>query len=595
VPTDLFIRRADTVPTTYNPETRTFDALISTGAPVARTDGRGPYIERLDLSGVDLDSLVGLTVLDGHRQGGSEHAVGVIVAARNEAAGIVATVRLSAADDVKSIALKVGEGTLRGVSIGYSAASRSESATGGKRTITVRPKIHELSIVAIPADPQALIRKEDPLPTQNISENEPPITVGNDNTAHRAQVRAIARAAGQSAEWADEQIDAEADITTIRAAAFQAMTSRQSPGIRTQSATPANDDPTVIRQRMAEALAARMGGPEPTEAARQYVNLSLHDMARHAVSASGQGVTMLSREELIQRAMHGTSDFPMLLTESGNRVLRPAYESAASPLKTVARRSSAPDFRDISTLQFGEFGKLKEVTEHGEITATTTAEAKEAYRLKTFARLFNVSRKAIINDDLGAFGRWASEMGRAAAETEADELVALLTQSAGAGPLMQDGKRLFSADHGNLSTDTVGQAGSDNLDNARSSMRKQKGLDGTTPVNVVAKYLLIGPDQEKYAEQRLATINAAETAFANPFANSLTILVEPRITNNDWRFFADPAVLPAIEYAYLSSAQGPQLSSRDGWEVLGREFRCVLDFGCGAVDWRGVYRIPGTA
>jgi len=54
------------------------------------------------------------------------------------------------------------------------------------------------------------------------------------------------------------------------------------------------------------------------------------------------------------------------------------------------------------------------------------------------------------------------------------------------------------------------------------------------------------------------------------------------------------AVLPVLEYAYLSSAQGPQIASKEGWEVLGMEFRVFLDFGCGAVDHRGAYRNPGA-
>ncbi len=63
-----------------------------------------------------------------------------------------------------------------------------------------------------------------------------------------------------------------------------------------------------------------------------------------------------------------------------------------------------------------------------------------------------------------------------------------------------------------------------------------------------------------------------------------------------------PGALAAIErgdvsgvsIGYLSSAQGPQLSSRDGWEVLGREFRVTLDFGAGATDHRGAYRNAGA-
>jgi hypothetical protein len=92
----------------------------------------------------------------------------------------------------------------------------------------------------------------------------------------------------------------------------------------------------------------------------------------------------------------------------------------------------------------------------------------------------------------------------------------------------------------------------------------------------------------------LAELAATTVDNQNPFSGKLTLLVEPRLTRDDWYVFADPAVLPVLEYAYLSSAPGPQLTSRDGWEVLGREFRIVLDFGCGAVDWRGAYRNAGA-
>ena len=70
------------------------------------------------------------------------------------------------------------------------------------------------------------------------------------------------------------------------------------------------------------------------------------------------GVTMMGREELLQRAMHMVSDFPELLTGAGNRVLADAYRRAESPLKQLSRQRTAADFRPLSTLKIGNFTKL---------------------------------------------------------------------------------------------------------------------------------------------------------------------------------------------------------------------------------------------
>lgn len=587
----LTIRQLAIAPSSFDAEARTFEAVISTGAPVARTDARGSFIERLDLSAVDMESLVGLTVLDGHRQSGSENAVGSIIAARREGDSIVAKVRLSGADDVRNVVTKVSEGVLRGMSIGYSAAARTEGVQDGKRTITIRPRIHELSVVAIPADPSAVIRKEaSPMPTP--IEN---LDAENDNVVeYRVQVRAIARAAGQPADWADAQIDAKTDITAIRAAAFEAMTARVSPVIRTQTAHPANDDPAVMLERRANALFARVNGVAPDDAARAYFNDGLADHARAIVTMQGGSVAGMDREQILRAAMHTTSDFPNLLTGVGNRTLMPAYQAAQSPLKRLARQALHSDFRTASRLKLGEIGQLEKVTESGEIKSTSRGETAESYALDTYGSMFALSRKALVNDDLGAFRDWGIAAGRAAAETEAALLWTLVSQSSGAGPLMgEDGKRLFHADHGNLAASgaTVGET---TLSAARLALRTMKGLDGKTPIQAAPKFLLTGPALETTAEKLLATITPAAVADVNPFAGKLEHLVEPRIAGNAWYVFTDPAQLPVLEYAYLSSAQGPQMASREGWDVLGMEFRVVLDFGCGAVDWRGAYRNAGA-
>ena len=587
----LLTRAADTRPSTWNADARTIEAVISTGAPVQRKDARGPYSERLDVQAVDPTGLIGVPVLDGHRQQGSEFVVGTIIDARRDGGALIATIRLSAAADVASTVMKVAEGILRGVSVGYSVLTWEESTDPGSHArirIARDWRVVEVSLVSVPADPASLIRSEKmTVETVTTETQEPPVV------ETRAAIREIARTAGLTAQWADAQIDAGADVLATRAAAFVEMQQRSGPTIRTHVGT-SSEDPAVQFERAAEALSCRMAGGTPSDAARPLMALGLADHARLTLARAGvAGVNTMGREDLLSRAMATTSDFPNLLTASGNRVLLPAYQSAASPLKMLARQTTAVDFRPMSQIKLGDFGRLQKVGEAGEIKAVTTGEALESYKVETFAGLFNLSRQAIVNDDLGAFGRWSAMMGTAAADTEADQLIGLLLTSNGAGPLMgEDGKRLFIADHGNLAA--AGAAISvATLTAARLAMRTQKGLDGKSPINVTPKYLLVGPALETVGEQVLATLNANLVAEQNPFAGKLTLLVDARLTGNSWYVFADPSTAAVLEWAYLSSAQGPQLASRDGWDVLGREFRVVLDFGCGAIDYRGAYRNAG--
>lgn len=590
---DLCARAALFQPATYDEAALTVEAVASTFANVVRRDKGGAFLERLDPAGLDTTDLNGAPLLDSHRQGNASDVIGIITGHRFEEGKLVVTLRLSLAEDAQPAIQRIREGTLRGVSIGYKVtqwAETTEEIAGRKTRVrtAVAWSIHEASAVAVPADPAAKFRSSDPMAL--------------DTTDERGALIARVRAAHDlPQEWATRMADAADELTDdeIRAdgreTALAARAARPQPQIRT--AAPSNADPSVILERQAEAMAARMMGTAPSEAARPFMALGLHDLARDALTRSGQSVAMLGREEVMTRAMHTTSDFPELLTASGNRVLSAAYQRAQSPLKQLARQRTASDFRALSVLKLGEFSGLQKVSEAGEIKAMTTGEAKESYALETFGGIFSLTRKAIINDDLGAFARWGEMMGAAAAETEAKQLLALLTANSGGGVKMDDGKNLFHADHGNLAPSGLPlnyTATEDPLSDARLALRKQTGLDGKTPINAVPKYLLVSPENETAAERVLSQVYAPSTGDVNAMAGKMQVLVEPRLTGLAWYVFADPALAPVLEYAYLSSASGPQLSSRDGWETLGREFRVTLDFGAGAVDHRGAYRNAGA-
>ncbi|MDP3263912.1 MAG: Mu-like prophage major head subunit gpT family protein [Tabrizicola sp.] len=548
---------------------------------MVRRDGKGAYLERLDPAGLDLSALDGAPLLDGHRTESARDVIGSITGHRFEGGKLVASIRLSSAADAAPIVARIAEGSVRGVSIGYRVTKWAEEIDPQSKTRirkAVAWMINEASAVPIGADRGARFRSGD---FQMTTENE-------DKAQTRAEIRAIARAANLPADWADQHIDADATATEVRAAAFEEIQKRGK-ALPVIKVGPSHEDPAATMQHRADALHARLTGAKPTDQAKPFMAESLRDMARAAVEASGQSTRGMDADTLFRSAIHGTSDFPNLLNATGNRVLMNAYQVAASPIRALARQTTLGDFRPASKLKLSDVGPLKELSEQGEVTHTTRGEAVESYSLKTYATQFSISRKALINDDLGAFRDWGATAGRMAAETEANVLVGLLLSN----PIMgEDGENLFDAAHGNLGT--AGALNVANLGLARKAMRGMKGLDGKTPINATPRHLVVGPELETTAEQVLASIYAATVDEVNPFGGKLSLLVEPRITGNRWYVFADPAALPCFEYAYLSSAQGPQMASREGWDVLGMEYRVVLDFGAGAVDFRGAFLNPGV-
>ncbi|MCF4167423.1 Mu-like prophage major head subunit gpT family protein [Zavarzinia compransoris] len=597
----LLTRRATLAPATADPEARTVEVVWSTGAPVRRRDMAGPYIERLSLApeAVDLSRLEGASVLDAHRQTAVRDVLGSVRSAAVDGKRGTAVIQFSARPEVEPVWQDVLAGILRHVSVGYSVEDWAETAENGARVLTaVRWTPHEISLVPTPADPGAHIRMETEMTdttTRGAADTAPTTQT---RAEANAEIRSIARIAGLDQSWIDSQIDGGADPDTARRAAFEALAKRSAPAIRTEQVRvemgESQDDPTLRARQMGEALYARINPRhELSEPARRYAYSTPVDMAKELLTMRGESTMALSPASLVTRALHTTSDFPIILGDTVGRVLRDAYQAAPSGIRRLGRQTTARDFRAVNKIMLGEAPLLEKLNEHGEIKAGTMAEAREAYKVETWARKIGITRQVLVNDDLGAFADLARRMGQAAAETEARILVTLLEAGSGNGPTLSDGKTLFHADHGNKAG--TGAAISDaTLSAARLALRTQKGIEDRT-IRVTPRNLLVPPALETTAEKWLASIAPATAADVNPFSGSLSLVVEPRLSSaTRWYVTADPGEIDGLEFAYLSGAEGPQVESRSGWDVDGVEIRVILDFGAGFIDHRGWFMNAGA-
>ncbi|MGU3538119.1 prohead protease/major capsid protein fusion protein [Methylobacterium sp. A54F] len=599
--TRLAPTRTPTASTTWDAETRTFEAVLSSGAAVDRQDARGLFAEVLTIGGgIVLPSRIPL--IDSHQRDSVDRQIGAVTELRVIGGELRGRVTLSRHNpQAVRLAAEIGDGAVFGISLGYRVTRWSERIhpeTKRRERIAVAWEPLEASLVTIPADPLAGMRgtMEQHSAASATSDNTPAddagtAAEGNARAAINLQLRSIGRVAGLDQAWIDRQVDAGASVETASTAAIVAMQARSAEASRVRTAAHVLHDPLSpeVRQRaMGEALYARMTPSHaPSDQARPYIGLATHELARECLRAAGVSTTGLSPASVVERALHTTSDFPNLLGDTVGRVLRESYRVVPSAIRPLARRVTAPDFRARHSIGLTGSMKLEKVNEHGEFKSGTMFEAAESYKVDTFGKIFGLTRQAIVNDNLGAFNDVPRMLGVAAANFESDFLASLIASN----PSMSDGKPVFHADHGNLAV-VAGPINLETLSAARIAMRRQRNEAGDL-VGVAPVFLVVAPEQETAAQQAVAEIAAADIANANPFSK-LVVIVEARLPAGGWYLSADPAVMPALEYAYLEGEEGPQIVTQAGFDVDGVRFRVRLDFGGGWIDWRGWYRNAGA-
>jgi len=575
-PVALDIRDASIRPRSFNASDSTVEVIAASATPVARRDAKGGFLEILDANGADLDALRGASVLDGHQQGGVASILGVVEDAWVEGDIVAARLRLSARPEVAAIVEDIRAGIIASVSVGYVVTEWADGVdANGQRTRTaVKWTPREISFVPVGADVRARTRSLD------------------DRAAVNPQIRTLADQLGIPRTLTDDLIDRSASLETARNAMLDHITTR-SASVTLRSALDVRthrDDPQTFVRNVADALYHTRIDPsaQMPAAARPYAGMTVADIARELLSRAGVTVMGMTPATLIARAIGApmtTSDFASIMAQVYDKTMRQAYGTVPSGLIRVARETTAQDFRAKSRVQLDHSGlTLDKVSEAGEFSFGGLVDTAESYSIDSYGKILNLSRKLLVNDNIGALADVARRVGMAAREFERQQLVNLLVQNSGLGPTMSDGVALFNAAHGNVGTGGV--PSETTLSEARLKMRDQVGPGGGL-ISVVPRYLVVPSELETSCEKLLTSVQATQTSNVNVFAY-LDLVVEPRLTNaTRWYLAADPALIDGLEFAFLAGSPGPQIETKAGFEVDGVSIKVRDDYGCGFVEHRG--------
>lgn len=637
-------------------EQRTVELTWTTGAKGRRWSWDiGSYMEELEVSeqALRLDRLNnGAPFLNAHSSYELRDVIGVVEKAWIEGEEGRALVRFSQREDVEGIFRDVQDGILRNISVGYAVhryqvLEEEDDKLPTYRAVDWEPL--ELSLVPIGFDDGAKIRsaktpadyqgqrfntlfevREAPAPLDQPAAvantpEENPMTEEEKRAAEELirresadaerkrslTIRQMAKKVGLGEDVADDLVERGLSIADASATLIDKVAERQA-GSQPETR---NSQPTVIggvdaavlvakRSAMMNALDHRCAPNtiKLEEAGREFRGMRLVDMARECVEMVGGNTRGLMPAEIAKAAlgcdrqamrsagMHSTSDFPLLLGNTVNRTLRAAYEVAPQTWRPLGRQTTVPDFRAVTRAALGDIAALEQIKEHGEYQYGTLEEDGAPIKVAKFGKIIAITWEAIVNDDLGAFTRVPQALGNAAAQTESDVVWSLLLGN----PSYTDGVAIFHANHGNLAA-SGGAINTTTLAAARASMRKQKTKGGAF-LNLAPEFLVVGPDKELEAYQFTSSNYVpAKNSDINDSRNAaLTVIVDARITGNQWYLYASPGVVDTFEYAYLEGEQGVFTETREGFEVDGMEIKARLVFGAGWIDYRAGYKNPGA-
>ena len=314
---------------------------------------------------------------------------------------------------------------------------------------------------------------------------------------------------------------------------------------------------------------------------------------------SGQISPTLRRE---LSAEFNSGGFPNALGNTLHRLMLQNFAAVDYGIDSIVPQSSrraVPDFKTQERIRVGDFDDLPqndpELVDWAELTAPT--DEKASYAVVQFGGLVTVTRKTIVNDDIGMVMRIVGKLGRAAKRTMAQRVVNLMLNNAA----IYDGVTWAHATGHGANLRTTALSGTE-IEAGAAAMYAQTEKDSGKTLALEASILMVpralqaaakAANERPYLDANF-THNPAKGRFGE---NSERIITCPLFTDaNDFAMFSDPEIAPCLEMGFLNGRQDPEILLADnpieGLAFTGDRIRYKVrhEYEVAVIDYRGYVR-----
>jgi len=316
----------------------------------------------------------------------------------------------------------------------------------------------------------------------------------------------------------------------------------------------------------------------------------------HAVLPSGKGRTNIERA-----AATSTVSLPGILGNVANKELLAGYMEGDESWREISRVVPAGNFQTRTFYRMLDNMEYEEVGPDGKIKHGSTAEESFTATLKTYAKMFALTRQAIINDDLGAFQDLRTRLGRGAKK----KFNNLFWTN-----MLADHSTFFTAARTNYISGATTNLGTDGV-GLGLGVKAFRGMtspsaDGAKRVGGNPEVLLVPPELEAIARVLYIANNgtSVKASDVNIYTNQyrpvvVTWLSDSAFTGYSttaWYLMRNPADLAMMYVSFLNGQQNPTIDTAEAdFDTLGVQFRGFHDFYANQAEYLCGVKSKGAA
>ena len=349
-----------------------------------------------------------------------------------------------------------------------------------------------------------------------------------------------------------------------------------------------------------EASLVRAYGADTVEQGHAFRRLRINELIDLCLMMEGRQALGIGAADSARIKMgFSTISLPGILSNIAHKVMLEAYTAVPGVAKMLCKPLTATDFKEHTGYRVSGDMKFEEVGPDGELKHGKLDEQSYTYSIDTYGKMFGLTRKMQINDDLGAFAEIPRIIGRGCALMEERMFWTLV---------LNNTNNFFHANNENLITKVLGSAG---LGLAVKALVEQVDKQ-SDPILVMGKYLVVPPALQTTADELYQSTNVntggASTSEKVPdkniWANRYQPVMSPypgstafnaNASSTKWWLWGDPADVAAFGFANLNGQTGPIIEEVPlSGEFLGQAWRGYRDCGVCQIDPAGAVQSNGT-